>query len=98
MIRVTLPFHLCKLAGVADEITVDVEGDPTADSILTALESRYPMLRGTIRDHTTGRRRPFLRYFACRHDYSHEPTDTKLPDEIAQGIEPFMVVGAIAGG
>jgi molybdopterin synthase sulfur carrier subunit len=98
MIRVTLPPHLRKLAQVDGEIKLEVEGDITQGSILDALEARYPMLCGTIRDHTTKKRRAFVRFFACGEDLSHEPPDAPLPDAIATGAEPFMIVGAIAGG
>ena len=98
MIRVVLPFHLRTLARVADEVELEVAGSATQRSILDALEARYPMLRGTIRDHGTQRRRPFLRFFACERDLSHEPPDAPLPDAVATGAEPFLVVGAIAGG
>jgi molybdopterin synthase sulfur carrier subunit len=98
MIRVVLPTHLRKLAQVDREVELLVEGTVTVCSVLDALEAAYPMLRGTIRDFGTQRRRPFVRYFACQQDLSHEPTDAALPDAVAQGTEPFMVVGAIAGG
>jgi molybdopterin synthase sulfur carrier subunit len=98
MIRVVLPYHLRTLAGVGSEVTVEVAGPATPRSILDALEVRYPMLRGTIRDHVTGQRRPMLRYFACEEDVSHEPVDAPLPEAIASGTEPFWIVGAIAGG
>ena len=98
MIRVTLPAHLRKLARVDGEVKLDVEGQVTQRSLLDALEARYPMLRGTIRDHVTQRRRAFVRFFACGEDLSHEPPDAPLPDAIATGAEPFMIVGAIAGG
>jgi molybdopterin synthase sulfur carrier subunit len=98
MIRVVLPTHLRKLAQVDREVEVKVEGAVTTCSVLDALEAAYPMLRGTIRDFGTLRRRPFVRYFACQQDLSHEPTDVALPDAVAKGTEPFMVVGAIAGG
>jgi molybdopterin synthase sulfur carrier subunit len=99
MIRVVLPHHLRTLANVVDsEVNLDVQGQATQRSILDALEARYPMLRGTIRHHITKQRRPFLRFFACERDFSHEPPDTPLPDAIASGAEPFLVVGAIAGG
>jgi molybdopterin synthase sulfur carrier subunit len=98
MIRVVLPFHLRTLAKVDGEVELHVEGLATQRSVLDALEARYPMLRGTIRDHATGRRRPFLRFFACQQDLSHDSPDTPLPDEVATGAEPFLVVGAIAGG
>jgi len=98
IIRVTLPAHLRKLARVDGEVKLDVEGQVTQRSVLDALETRYPMLRGTIRDHVTQRRRAFVRFFACGEDLSHEPPDAPLPDAIATGAEPFMIVGAIAGG
>ena len=98
MIRVVLPQHLRALARVGEEVEVQVEGQPTPRSVLDALEARYPMLRGTIRGHGTLERRPFVRYFACEQDLSHEPPDTPLPDPVAKGTEPFMVVGAMAGG
>ena len=98
MIRVTLPYHLRNLAKVDTEIQLDVEGPVTQRSVLNALEVRYPMLAGTIRDHVTQQRRPFLRFFACGEDLSLELPDTKLPDKVASGEEPFLVIGAIAGG
>jgi molybdopterin converting factor small subunit len=98
MIRVTLPAHLRKLARVDGEVKVDVAGQVTQRAVLDALETSYPMLRGTIRDHTTLKRRPFVRFFACGQDLSHEDMDTPLPDAVATGAEPFMVIGAIAGG
>jgi molybdopterin synthase sulfur carrier subunit len=98
MIRVVLPFHLRNLAHVGSELTLEVNGQVTQRSVLDALEQRYPMLRGTIRDHVTKERRPFLRFFACEQDLSHESPDTPLPDAIASGAEPFIVLGAIAGG
>ena len=98
MIRVVLPFHLRTLAGVSGEITLKVEGALTPSSILDALEARFPMLRGTTRDHVTKRRRAFVRFFACGQDFSNDPPDTPLPDAIASGAEPFLIVGAIAGG
>jgi molybdopterin synthase sulfur carrier subunit len=98
MIRVVLPFHLRTLARVDGEVELHVEGLATQRSVLDALEASYPMLRGTIRDHTTGCRRPFLRFFACAQDLSHDPPDAPLPDAVATGAEPFLVVGAIAGG
>ena len=98
MIRVTLPAHLRKLAQVDGEIQLEVAGSVTQRSVLDALETRYPMLRGTIRDHDTQRRRAFVRFFACGQDLSHDPPDTVLPDAIANGAEPFMIIGAIAGG
>jgi molybdopterin synthase sulfur carrier subunit len=98
MIRVILPFHLRTLANVGSEVQLEVEGPITQRSVLDALEARYPMLRGTIRDHVTQQRRPFLRFFACEEDLSHEPPDAPLPDAVASGKEPFIVIGAIAGG
>ena len=98
MIRVTLPFHLRTLAHVEDEITLEVEGVVTQRTLLDALEAQYPVLRGTIRDHDTGKRRPFIRFFACEEDLSLEPPDTPLPEAVVQGKEPFCVIGAIAGG
>jgi hypothetical protein len=98
MIRVVLPAHLRTLAQVAGEVALDVEGHATQSSVLDALEIRYPVLRGTIRDHVTKRRRPFVRFFACEQDLSHEPPDAPLPAAVATGAEPFQVVGAIAGG
>jgi len=98
MIRVVLPAHLRKLAHVDGEVKLDVEGRVTQRSVLDALEARYPMLRGTVRDHVTQRRRPFVRFFACEEDLSHELPDTPLPDPVATGVEPFLVVGAMAGG
>jgi hypothetical protein len=99
MIRVALPFHLRTLARVADEeVSIDVASPATQRAVLDALEARFPMLRGTIRDHGTLRRRPFIRFFACERDLSHEPPDAPLPDAVASGAEPFLVVGAIAGG
>jgi sulfur-carrier protein len=98
MIRVILPYHLRNLAHVEGEVGLRVEGPATQRSVLDALEARYPMLRGTIRDYTTQRRRPFLRFFACQQDLSHEEPDDPLPDAVASGAEPFLVVGAIAGG
>jgi sulfur-carrier protein len=98
MIRVVLPLHLRTLARVGGEIELCVDGLATQRSVLDALEARYPMLRGTIRDHVTQRRRPFLRFFACKQDLSDEPPDAPLPDTVASGAEPFLVVGAIAGG
>jgi molybdopterin converting factor small subunit len=98
MIRVVLPAHLRTLARVDGEVKVAVEGPVTLGAVLGALEAGYPMLRGTIRDHVTQQRRPFLRFFACEQDLSHEPPDTPLPDAVATGAEPFLVVGAMAGG
>jgi sulfur-carrier protein len=98
MIRVALPWHLRNLASVGSEVMVDVPGQVTQRSVLDALEEAYPVLRGTIRDHVTAKRRPFLRFFACEEDLSHELPDALLPEAVAKGTEPFMVVGAIAGG
>ena len=98
MIRVALPAHLRSLAQVEGEVRLEVEGQATQRSILDALEVRYPMLRGTIRDHVTQQRRPFLRFFACEQDLSHEPPDAPLPGAVAEGTEPYLVVGAMAGG
>jgi molybdopterin converting factor small subunit len=98
MIRVVLPAHLRTLAETGGEVTLDVEGRATQRSVLDALEARYPMLRGTIRDQTTQKRRPFVRFFACEQDLSHEPPDAPLPDAVAKGAEPLLIVGAIAGG
>jgi hypothetical protein len=98
MIRVILPQHLRTLARVGSEVELEVEGRVTQRSVLDALEARYPMLRGTIRDHVTQQRRPFLRFFACEEDLSHEPPDAPLPDSVASGAEPFLIIGAIAGG
>jgi sulfur-carrier protein len=98
MIRVVLPAHLRTLAGVQDEIELDVAEPVTRTAVLDALEARYPMLRGTIRDHVTAQRRPFLRFFACEQDLTHEQPDAPLPDPVARGKEPLLVVGAIAGG
>jgi hypothetical protein len=98
MIRVVLPYHLRTLAKVDGELRLDVEGEATLGSVLDALEARYPMLRGTIRDHSTLQRRPFLRFFACEEDLSHQPPDAPLPAAVASGAEPFFIIGAIAGG
>jgi hypothetical protein len=98
MIRVLLPPHLRTLAHVGGEVKLEVEGQATQRSLLDALEACYPMLRGTIRDHATQQRRPFLRFFACEEDLSHEPPDTPLPDAVASGAELFLIIGAIAGG
>jgi len=98
MIRVVLPAHLRTLARVDGEVTLDVKGPVTQRTVLDALEARYPMLRGTIRDHVTQQRRPFVRFFACEEDLSHESQDTPLPDAVATGAEPFFIVGAMAGG
>src|SRR5438445_6298944 len=98
MTRVNLPPHLRNLSHAGSELMLEVEGQVTQRSVLDALEARYPMLRGTIRDHVTQQRRPFLRFFACEEDLSHEPPDAPLPDAVAAGKEPFIVIGAIAGG
>ena len=98
MIRIVLPAHLRSLAQVDDEVRLEVEGEATLGSVLDALEARYPVLRGTIRDHVTLRRRPFVRFFACEEDLSHEGPDARLPDAVVRGAEPFLVVGAMAGG
>ena len=98
MIRVQLPHHLQTLARVPSEVAIDIEGEPTLRSVLDALEASYPVLRGTIRDHTTLKRRPYLRFFACEQDLSHDLPDTPLPDKVVRGVEPFLVVGAMAGG
>jgi sulfur-carrier protein len=98
MIRVVLPFHLRTLAKVDDEVTLDIKGPVTQRSVLDALEAKYPVLRGTIRDHDSAKRRAFIRFFACEEDLSHEPPDAPLPDEVVRGKEPFCVIGAIAGG
>ena len=98
MIRVVLPQHLRTLAHVTGEVTLDIAGPVTTRSVLDALEAQYPMLQGTIRDHTTRERRAFLRFFACEDDLSHESPDSPLPKEVASGKEPFLIIGAIAGG
>jgi molybdopterin synthase sulfur carrier subunit len=98
MIRVVLPHHLRTLARVGDEVELEIAGPATQRSVLDALEAGYPMLRGTIRDHATQQRRAFLRFFACEQDLSHEPPDAPLPDAVARGAEPYLVVGAMAGG
>ncbi len=98
MIRVVLPAHLRTLAQASGEVILEVEGQATQRSVLDALETRYPMLRGTIRDHVTQQRRPFVRFFACQEDLSHDPPDTPLPDQVVSGAEPFLIIGAIAGG
>jgi len=98
MIRVVLPAHLRTLARVDGEVKLAVEGAATQRSVLAALEADYPMLRGTIRDHVTHQRRAFVRFFACEQDLSHEPPDAPLPDAVAMGAEPFLIVGAMAGG
>ena len=98
MIRIMLPFHLRTLAQVGNEVTLDISGPVTQRSVLDALEARYPMLRGTIREHGTLQRRAFLRFFACEEDLSHQSPDAPLPEAVAAGKEPFIVIGAIAGG
>ena len=98
MIRVVLPPHLRTLARVSGKVTLELEGPITQRSILDALEAEYPMLRGTIRDHSTQKRRSFIRFFACGEDWSHESPDTPLPEAITTGAEPFLIVGALAGG
>jgi molybdopterin synthase sulfur carrier subunit len=98
MIRVALPLHLRTLAGVNGDVELEVDGEVTRASVLDALEARYPMLRGTIRDHVAGQRRPFLRFFACGEDVTHESADAPLPQAVASGAETFYVIGAIAGG
>ena len=98
MIRVVLPAHLRTLARVNDEVSLEVEGRATLASVLDALEARYPVLRGTIRDHDTHKRRAFVRFFACEEDFSHETPDTPLPEAVLTGAEPLLVVGAMAGG
>ena len=98
MIRIVLPAHLRTLARTAGEVTLDVQGQVTQRSVLDALEAKYPMLRGTLRDQMTQQRRPFVRFFACEQDLSHESPDAPLPDVVASGAEPFLIVGAIAGG
>lgn len=98
MIRVQIPFHLRTLAGISGEIKLEVEPPITQRSVLDALEERYPVLKGTIRDHTTLKRRPFIRFYACEQELSHESLDSPLPDPVADGKEPYLVIGAIAGG
>ena len=98
MIRVLLPVHLRTLARVEGEVELPVEGPVTLCAVLDAVEARFPVLRGAIRDHVTLRRRPFVRFFACKEDLSHEPPDTLLPEAVATGTEPFLIIGAIAGG
>ncbi len=98
MIRVVLTAHLRTLAHVGGEVQLDVEGQVTQSSVLDALEARYPMLCGTLRDHVTQERRPFVRFFACEEDLSHEPPDAPLPEAVAAGVEPYLVIGAMAGG
>jgi molybdopterin converting factor small subunit len=98
MIRVLLPAHLRTLARIDGELNLEVEGPATLRSVLDALEASYPTLRGTIRDHVTGMRRPYVRFFACEQDFSHEPPETPLPEAVTSAAEPFLIVGAIAGG
>jgi molybdopterin synthase sulfur carrier subunit len=98
MIQVVLPAHLRRLAGVNSQVTLEIEGPVTQRAILDALEAKYPMLRGTMRDHVSRERRPFIRFFACEEDWSHESPDTPLPEAVATGEEPFLIVGALAGG
>ena|SRR5258708_7469559 len=98
MIRVILPYHLRNLAHVGSEVALDVPAPVTANAVLDALEAKYPMLRGTIRDHATKERRAFLRFFACEQDLSHDSPDAPLPEDVVSGKEPFLVIGAIAGG
>jgi molybdopterin synthase sulfur carrier subunit len=98
MIRVVLPAHLRTLAKVSGEVTLDVEGPITLQSVLDALEARHPVLQGTIREHVSQKRRPYVRFFACGQDYSHDSPETVLPDAVAEGLEPLLIVGAIAGG
>jgi sulfur-carrier protein len=98
MIRLVLPFHLRNLARIEGEVSLDVEAPVTQRRVFDALESRFPMLKGTIRDHTTQLRRPFIRFYACERDLSHDPPDTELPEVVARGEEPLLVIGAIAGG
>ena len=98
MIRIILPAHLRTLARIDDEVKLEIEGPVTQRSVLDALEARYPMLQGTIRDHVTKQRRAFLRFFACEEDLSHEPPDSPLPDAVVSGKEPLLIIGAVAGG
>ena len=98
MIRVILPAHLQNMAKVGREVTIDIDGPVTQAAVLDALEATYPVLRGTIRDHVSKERRPFLRFFACEQDLSHDPPDTPLPEAVVSGTQPFVVLGAIAGG
>jgi hypothetical protein len=98
MIRIVLPLHLRRLAQVTGELKLDVDGHPTQRSVLDALEACYPMLRGTVRDHVTHKRRAFVRFFACGRDVSHDPPDTPLPEAVAGGSEPFVILGAMSGG
>lgn len=98
MIRVVLPFHLKNLAKISGEVELEIEGPATQRAVIDALEARYPMLQGTIRDHNTGRRRPLLRLYACERDLSHDDPDAPLPEAVATGKEPYVVIGAMAGG
>ena len=98
MIRVVLPYHLCNLARIDGELELEVSGPPTIDALLSALEARFPVLRGTMRDHGTLQRRPLIRFFACGQDLSFDPPDTLLPEAVVNGMEPFRIVGAMAGG
>jgi hypothetical protein len=98
MVHIVLPFHLRRLAGVEGDVAVSVSGSVTIGAVLDSLEAQYPVLRGTIRDHGTLKRRPFVRFFACKEDLSLEPPDTPLPEGVVQGREPFLIVGAMAGG
>jgi hypothetical protein len=98
MVRVVIPYHLKMLAGISGEVQLDVTGPVTVQSALDALEARYPMLSGTMRDQITGQRRPMIRFYACEQDFSHEPPDTPLPEAVATGVEPLLVIGAISGG
>ena len=98
MIRVVLPPHLRGLARISGEVQLEIGGQPTVRAVVDALESQFPMLQGTIRDHVTQQRRPFLRFFACEEDLSHESPDAPLPDAVATGVEPFLIIGAVAGG
>jgi hypothetical protein len=98
VIRVALPLHLRNLARVDGEVKLDVAGAPTARALIDALEAGYPALRGTVRDHATQQRRPYVRFFACGRDLSHDPLDTPLPDAVAAGVEPFVILGALSGG
>jgi len=98
MIRVVLPFHLKNLAQITSEVQLEVSGPVTQRSVLDALEARYPMLRGTIRDHVMQQRRPFLRFYACQEDLSHESPDAPLPEAVASGDEPYLIIGGLAGG
>ncbi len=98
MIRVVLPAHLRTLTRIESEVTLDLEGAVTRGALLDALEARYPVLKGTIRDYGTGKRRPFLRFYACEEDLSHEPAEALLPEAVLRGAEPFLIIGSIAGG